>query len=114
MSVIDDYLSAVTLEHKEALERIRGIVHETVPDAEEVISYGMPAFKVGGTYLIGFAAFTDHLGIFPTPGPIEELKDRLGEYKLAKGTIQFTLDKPLPEALIKEIIQCRLNNLTKD
>ena len=108
MTVIDEHLAKLDLANRAALERIRAIVRAEVPTAVEAISYGMPAFKYQGKYLLGFDAFTDHLGLFPTPEPIEVLRSKLGDYKLSKGTVQFTLEKPLPEALIKEIIHVRM------
>jgi uncharacterized protein YdhG (YjbR/CyaY superfamily) len=112
MPVIDEYLKEIDPLQKEALERIRTIVKKALPDAEEVISYGMPGFKYKTKYLIGFAAFKDHLSIFPTSGPIEEISDKLKEFQTSKGTIQFTVDKPVPEALILEIIQHRVKNIS--
>jgi uncharacterized protein YdhG (YjbR/CyaY superfamily) len=112
MSVIDEYLENVNPSQRLQLERVRTIVKQTVPDAEEVISYGMPAFKYKGKYLIGFAAFKDHMSIFPTAGPVEAAKGKLGAYKLSKGTIQFTVDNPIPEATIKELIAHRVASIS--
>lgn len=111
MSVIDDRLSQLPAAEREALERIRSIALHLVPDAEETISYGLPALKYKKQPLIYFDAFKDHLSLFPTSGPTEELKDKLKDFKASKGTIQFTLEKPLPEALIREIIEVRLNDI---
>lgn len=112
-SVISEYLEKLAKPQKDELERIRHIVKQVVPEAVEAISYGMPAFKYAGQYLIGFAAFKNHLSVFPTPGPIDALKGKLSEFKLSKGTIQFTTDHPIPESIIKEIIVNRLNSITK-
>ncbi len=111
MSLIDDYLKDVSPAERAELERIRQIVKQVVPEAEEVISYGMPGFKYQKKYLIGFAPFKDHLSLFPTSGPVQALKDKLGMYKLSKGTIQFTADNPIPEALIKELIAHRVSSI---
>ena len=70
MSVVDDYLKNLPEPQKAELERIRKIVKQTVPEAEEVISYGVPGFKYKGKYLITFAAFKDHLSLFPGSAPI--------------------------------------------
>lgn len=113
MSVIDDYLQEIPGPERAELERIRQIVHSMVPDAEEVISYGMPVLKYKGKYVVGFNAFKDHLSLFPTAEPIEKLKDRLQGYKLSRGTIQFTLDKPLPEELIREVMRSRADDISK-
>ena len=111
MSVIDDYFENIPGPERAELERIRQIVHSGVPDAEEVISYGMPAFKYHGKYLVGFNVFKGHLSLFPTAGPIEKLKDELADYKLARGTIQFTLDKPLSEDLVRKIVMIRAGDI---
>ncbi len=113
MSVIDDYLKNIEPRQKAELERIRSIVKKLVPDAEETFSYGMPTYKYKNRPLIYFAAFKNHMSIFPTAGPAEALKDKLAGYKLSKGTIQFTVEKPLPETIIKELITLRLNVIKK-
>ena len=113
MSVIDDYLKDVAEPQRQQLERIRRIVKQTVPDAEEVISYGMPGFKYNKKYLIGFAEFKDHMSIFPASNPVETLKDKLSKFKISKGTIQFTIDNPVPEPIIKEVLGIRLADISK-
>ena len=104
MLTVDEYLSKLNPQQKLALERIRKIVHAIVPNVTEVISYGMPVFKYKGKYLIGMAAFKDHMSIFPGSLPIELLSDMLKDYKTSKGTIQFTSEKPLPKNLIRKIL----------
>jgi uncharacterized protein YdhG (YjbR/CyaY superfamily) len=113
MSPIDEYLDTLGASERAALERIRTIIHETVPGAEEVISYGMPGFKVKKKYLGGFYAFKKHLSFFPTGGPIEALEDKLTGFKISKGTIQFTVESPIPEPLIIELVLCRLADIDK-
>lgn len=114
MSVIDDYLSGFNGQEKAELEKIRSIVNETVPEAEEVITYGMPGFKYKGKYLVAFSVFRDHLGLFPTSGPIETVKDKLIDFKTSKGGIQFTPAKPIPEALVKDILDIRMNEISNN
>jgi uncharacterized protein YdhG (YjbR/CyaY superfamily) len=111
MSVIDDFLQDIPSPERAELERIRRIVKTTVPDAEETISYAMPAFKYKDKPLVYFNAFKDHMSLFPTSEPTEVLHDKLKDYKVSKGTIQFTLDNPLPEPLIKEILEVRLGQI---
>lgn len=108
MAAIDDYLKKMNGPERAELQRIRELVHKTVKDPVEVISYGMPGFKYKGKYLMGFNAFKDHLSIFPTNGPVEAVKDRLGNYETSKGTIRFTLDSPLPDNLIIQILKIRV------
>lgn len=112
MSVIDEYLDKVSPAQRAELGRIRKLVKKLVPEAEEAISYGIPAFKLRGKYLIFFAAFKNHMSVFP--GAPIGLKDKLKGYKLRKGTIQFTVEKPLPESIIKEIVRSRLAEIPKN
>ena len=111
MTAFEEHLDKFSVSQKAELERIRKIVHDTVPGVEEVISYGMPAFRYKDKYLVGFCAYKNHLSLFPTSGPIEALKDKLEVFKLSKGTIQFTLENPLPEPLIREILLSRLADI---
>jgi uncharacterized protein YdhG (YjbR/CyaY superfamily) len=101
---MDDYLSRLGVDERDALQAIRAIVKQLVPDATETISYAMPVFKYRNKYLLGFAAFKDHMSIFPGPEAIDYIKDDLSNYKTAKGTIQFTVTHPLLEPLIKKIV----------
>lgn len=109
--MIDDYLNRVPKPQKAQLQRIREIVHHAVPEAKEVISYGMPGFKYKNGYLVGFAAFKDHMSLFPTSRPVEVLQHKLSEFELSKGTIRFTLDKPIPKPIIEELVKLRLADI---
>jgi len=104
MSAVDDYLEQVPALERSELERIRTIVKECTPEAEEVITYSMPGFKYKGKYLIAYAAFKDHLSLFPGAEPVGVLKEALKDNITGKGTIQFTLDRPLNDATIREIV----------
>ncbi|MGH7241780.1 MAG: iron chaperone [Candidatus Saccharimonadales bacterium] len=111
MSVVDVYLAELPKREQAELERIRQIVKKYYPDAREAISYGMPAFKYQSKYLVAYWGFKDHLSLFPTAGPIEALREKLTNYGISKGTIQFTLAHPLPETLIVEILQHRVKTI---
>jgi len=111
MNVIDDYLDTINSLQRPALERIRVVVHRLAPDAVETIGYGMPVFKYKGKYLIGFAGFKNHMSIFPGANPVEATKAKLAHFKTAKGTIQFTLDNPLPDDILEEVIHESMNNI---
>ena len=113
MFEIDRYLEALEAPNRDALQRVREIVRTTVPDAVEAISYGMPAFKYRNSYLVGYRAFKKHLSFFPTAEPIEALHDQLGDFKLSKGTIQFTVESPLPEETIQKLVLIRVAAITK-
>lgn len=113
MTVIDDYFEKISYKESAELERIRRIVKTTIPEAEEVVSYGMPGFKYKGKYLIGFYTFKNHLSLFPTAKPINSLKSKLNNFKLSKGTIQFTLDNTIPESIIRKLILYRIDDIDR-
>jgi uncharacterized protein YdhG (YjbR/CyaY superfamily) len=114
MAVIDDYLKDVPQQQRAMLEHIRGLVKQLAPTAEEVISYGMPGFKLNGRYMLGFAAFKDHLSLFPTGQPMHLLSQEVQDkFVTSKGTLQFTLENPLPDQAIEQIIQERIKDINK-
>lgn len=92
---------------QEILENIRKVIKESAPEAEEKISYSMPTFVLYGN-LIHFAAFKNHIGLYPTPSGIDNFKDELSKYKGAKGSIRFPLEEPIPYELIREIVKFRV------
>jgi uncharacterized protein YdhG (YjbR/CyaY superfamily) len=114
MSIIDDLLQKTGSPQKEALQHVRSIVNDVAPDAEEVMTYGMPGYKYKGKYLISFAAFKDHMSIFPGSEAVEALRGELDGHKLSKGTVQFTVDKPIPDEVIKKIILYRIADISKN
>jgi len=101
---IDEYISGFPKDIREILEQIRAIVKKAEPDAEEVISYDMPTFKLNNAYLVHFAAFKKHIGLYPAPTGNEAFEQELSGYKSGKGSIQFPLDKPMPTELIIKIL----------
>lgn len=104
MNEIDAYLKNVTPTQKEALSHIRAKVKQLVPQVTEAMSYGIPTFKLHGKNMIHFAAFKDHMSLFPGAGPIAELEDKLTGYKTAKGTVQFTEDNLIPDELLEKVV----------
>jgi uncharacterized protein YdhG (YjbR/CyaY superfamily) len=104
---IDDYIAHYPKNIQEILEGLRQAIRETAPDAKEVISYQMPAFKQNGI-LVWFGAFKNHIGFFPKASAIEAFKNRLAPYQISKGTVRFPLNEPLPFDLIKEIVKFRV------
>ena len=106
-STIHQYISTFPKETQTLLEQIRAIIKKTFPKAEETISYAIPAFKLNGRFLIYFAAFKKHIGMYPAPSGKEWEKEYEGYKTSGKGTIQFPLDKPLPTKLITKIIKAR-------
>ncbi len=111
---VDEYISWFPEEDQKLLEKMRAVIKETAPDAEEVISYGMPGYKLNGQ-LVWFASFKNHIGFYPRgSSAINAFEKELAGYKTSKGAIQFPKDKPLPIALIKKIVKYRVKeNLGK-
>lgn len=109
---IDEYISSFPPEVQEILKNIRRVIKESAPDAEEKISYQMPAFVLNGN-LVYFAAFKNHIGLYPTPSGIAAFKDELSQYKGAKGSVQFPLNKPMPYELISRIVKFRVAENTE-
>ncbi len=110
---IDSYLKQFSPDVVAKLRTLRKTIHTLAPQAEEVIRYGMPTFRLNGN-LIHFAAYENHIGLYPTPAPIKVFAKELKPYKTSKGAIQFSIDKPLPLALIKKIVKFRIKQtLTK-
>jgi uncharacterized protein YdhG (YjbR/CyaY superfamily) len=109
----DEYKSSFPLETQKILEQLRATIIKAAPEADEVISYGMPLFRYNGR-LLYFAAFKNHIGLYPMVTGIEAFKTKLSAFKWAKGSIQFPLQKPLPLELITDIVKFRVNeNLEK-
>lgn len=109
----EGYAAAFPQEIKEKLQAVRATIKKAAPKAEEVISYGMPAFKLNGM-LVFFAAQSKHIGFYPTPSGIEAFKEELSVYKSAKGSVQCPHDEQLPLALVTKIVKFRVaENLQK-
>ena len=110
---IDAYIANCPVEVQKMLEEIRTVIKQTAPEAQEKISYGMPAFTLNGN-LVYFAAFKEHIGFYPIPSGIEAFKAELSAYKQGKGSVQFPLDRPMPLELIRRIVEFRAaENLKK-
>jgi uncharacterized protein YdhG (YjbR/CyaY superfamily) len=105
---IDEYISDFPAEIQDILEKIRSRIIKAAPEAEETISYQMPAFRLKGN-LVYFAAFKNHIGFYPTSSGIEAFKNELSRYKGAKGSVQFPINEPMPFELIKKIVASRVD-----
>jgi uncharacterized protein YdhG (YjbR/CyaY superfamily) len=109
---IDEYIKSFPADLRSILEKTRQTIHEAAPEAIEVISYQMPAFKLNGN-LVYFAAHKNHIGFYPTSSGIEAFKEELTPYKFSKGSVQFPLDKPIPFDLVKKIVTFRVRENSK-
>ena len=104
---IDAYIAGFPREIQEILQKIRAIIREEAPGAEEAIKYQMPTFVLNGN-LVHFAAFTNHIGFYPTPSGTETFREELSAYAGGKGSIRFPLDQPIPYDLIRRITAFRV------
>jgi uncharacterized protein YdhG (YjbR/CyaY superfamily) len=110
---VDKYIEQFPPEIRELLARMRETIRQSSPDAEELISYAIPSYKLNGM-LVHFAAFSKHIGFYPGAGGITEFAKELTGYKTSKGTVQFPFDRPLPLDLVKRIVKFRVKqNLEK-
>ena len=105
---VDAYIADQSEETKPLLAQIRQLIRSTIPQAQETISYGMPAYKMHGV-LVYFAANKNHIGFYPTATPIEIFKDELATFKTSKGAIQFPLKSGIPADLVRKIVLYRLH-----
>ena len=106
---IDEYLRGVEEPGRTTLQMLRRTILEIVPDADEVISYRLPAFRVGGETVAGFAAFKNHLSYLPFSGSVlSQLAEELDGYAMTKSSLHFPVDRPLPRALVRKLIKVRL------
>jgi len=110
---IDEYIATFPVEVQKKLNELRAVIKAAAPDAEEKISYQMPTFYQNGN-LIHFAAYKNHIGIYPTPNGIEAFTDELSKYEGGKGSKKFPINEPLPLDLISRIVNFRVTeNLKK-
>jgi uncharacterized protein YdhG (YjbR/CyaY superfamily) len=111
---VDAYLRDLEEPKRSTLEKMRGTILEIVPQAEQVISYGIPAFRVGGSTVAGIAAFTDHLSYLPFSGSVLALlANELDGYSMTKSSLHFAVDRPLPKALVEQLVAARFTDIAQ-
>lgn len=109
---VDEYLRGLDEPKRSTLQALRSTILEIVPDAEEVISYRVPAFRVDGRTIAGFAAFKNHLSYLPfSGGVLRQLADELQGYTMTKSALHFPVDRQLPKPLVRKLIAVRLAEL---
>jgi uncharacterized protein YdhG (YjbR/CyaY superfamily) len=106
-ATVDEYMDALPEKEREVLTDLRNTIKATAPKADEVIGYGMPGYKYHGM-LVYFAAFKKHCSFFPGSSMLEKFGKDVQKYQTSKGTLQFTVDKPIPASLIKKIVKERM------
>jgi uncharacterized protein YdhG (YjbR/CyaY superfamily) len=105
---VDRYLASLEEPKRSTLETLRTTILEIIPEAEQCVSYGVPAFRVEGTVVAGFAAFKNHLSYLPHSGSVfPELREELARYKTSTGALQFSIDRSLPKSLVRKLISIR-------
>jgi uncharacterized protein YdhG (YjbR/CyaY superfamily) len=107
LKTFDGYMAAVSAPQRAALEKLRKAIRSAAPKAEECISYGVPAFRLNGKFLVALAAAANHCSFFPGSA-LQALKVDLKEYDTGKGTIRFQPDRPLPVALVRKLVKARI------
>lgn len=107
---VDEYIAGFPIDVQQRLEKIRAVIREAAPEAEETIKYRMPTFVMGEN-LVHFAAFSKHIGFYPTPSGIVKFEAELSKFKSAKGSVQFPLDEPIPLGLIRKIVHARVEEV---
>jgi len=105
---IDEYLAPLSGEKRAALEKLRKAIKAAAPGAQECISYGIPAFRLGGRLLVAFGAAANHCAFYPGAHPVQAHEDELESYDTAKGTIRFRPDSPLPATLVRRLVKTRI------
>jgi uncharacterized protein YdhG (YjbR/CyaY superfamily) len=106
---IDQYLADLEEPKRSTLQRLRQTILEVIPEAEEGISYQVPAFRLNGKVIAGFAALKNHLSYLPHSGSVfPMLRDEVASYKTSTGALQFPVDSPLPKSLVESLVRVRI------
>ncbi len=108
-ATVDAYLASLEEPERTTLAELRRTIREVVPEAEECISYGMPAYKLDGVAIAGFAAFKNHLSYLPHSGSVlDKLTDELAGFESTKGSLHFPVDRPLSRRLVEALLDTRM------
>src|SRR5690606_16044649 len=108
MDEVENYIGQFPEDIQAKLQKIRALIKNTVPDADESMAYGMPAYKTYKKPLVYFAAFQNHIGFYAMPSGHEEFKEELSPYKQGKGSVQFPLSQAIPYDLIQRMVIFRV------
>jgi uncharacterized protein YdhG (YjbR/CyaY superfamily) len=112
---VDEYMAQLPDDRRAVMEQLRSTIRSAAPHATEAISYNMPAFRLGGRFLVSYEAFTRHYSLFPwSDSMVEELGDEMKPYAVGKGTIRFPADKPIPLELVTRIVAIRNREVAQE
>jgi uncharacterized protein YdhG (YjbR/CyaY superfamily) len=109
----DEYISSFPAATQIILQEVRETIKNAAPNANESISYGMPAYKLNGKALVYFAGYKNHIGFYATPTGHAEFTEELAKYKQGKGSVQFPINEPMPLDLITKIVKFRISEVLK-
>jgi uncharacterized protein YdhG (YjbR/CyaY superfamily) len=106
---IDEYFACVNADQRDALQELRQTIQAVAPNAEECISYAIPAFRLNGRLLVGFAAWSKHCSFYPMSSKtLKKFRNELRNFQTSKGTLRFSPDNPMPVALVKKLLKARI------
>ena len=106
---IDEYFAWVNADHRDVLQKLRETIHAVAPNAEECISYAIPAFRLNGRLLVGFGAWSNHCSFYPMSSKtLKKFGNELRNFQTSKGTLRFSPDKPMPVALVRKLLKARI------
>ncbi len=111
---VSEYIRSFPKTTQILLKQVRSVIQQTAPEAEEMIGYGMPCYKLNKKPLVYFAGYANHIGFYATPNGHEKFAKELSIYKQGKGSVQFPIDKPMPLALIQKIVTFRVKENLKN
>jgi uncharacterized protein YdhG (YjbR/CyaY superfamily) len=107
-TTVDEYLAALPPQQREALQRLRDVIRAAAPEATEAIAYGRPALRLDGRWLVGYGATRAGCSFYAGAAPTRTFADELAGYRLWKGTINFDIDRPLPDDLVTRLVKARI------
>ena len=111
---IDEYLAGVNASHRDILGKLRQTIHDVAPNAEECISYGIPAFRLNGRALVFFGAWANHCAFYPgSSATLKKFRNEVRNFQVSKGTIRFLPGKPLPVRLVRKLVKARIAEVGK-
>jgi uncharacterized protein YdhG (YjbR/CyaY superfamily) len=112
---VDEYMAQLPDDRRAVMEQLRSTIRSAAPDATEAISYNMPAFRLGGRFLVSYEAFKRHYSLFPwSDAMVEELGEEMKPYAVGKGTIRFPADEPIPLDLVARIVAIRNREVAQE
>lgn len=112
-NTIDEYIASVPKDVQKVLEAVRRTIRQTVPEAVEIISYGIPSVKLHGKGLLSFAAWKTHVSVYPKPAGPKAFEKKMAPYAREKSTVRFPLNEPIPHDLLAEIVELRKKDVLR-